>query len=78
MAILFFSMGILIHLSGRDGLYIERGPGLIKGLITVGRELQQQHPSDLLCGAGTSRELRQTTNFTVMNTGTSSGTSSGM
>ena len=28
----------------------------IKGLITVGRELWQQHPSDLLSGAGTSRE----------------------
>ena len=27
-----------------------------KGLITVGRELRQQHPSDLLSGAGTSRE----------------------
>ena len=26
----------------------------IKGLITVGRELRQQHPSDLLSGAGTS------------------------
>ena len=31
-----------------------------KGLITVGRELRQQHPSDLLSGAGTSR--RRTTN----------------
>ena len=30
--------------------------GRIKGLITVGRELRQQHPSDLLSGAGTSRE----------------------
>ena len=30
----------------------------IKGLITVGRELRQQHPRDLLSGAGTSRELR--------------------
>ena len=29
---------------------------LFKGLITVGRELRQQHPSDLLSGAGTSRE----------------------
>ena len=29
---------------------------LIKGLITVGRELRQQHPSDLLSGAGTPRE----------------------
>ena len=29
---------------------------LLKGLITVGRELRQQHPSDLLSGAGTSRE----------------------
>ena len=28
---------------------------LVKGLITVGRELRQQHPSDLLSGAGTSR-----------------------
>ena len=28
----------------------------IKGLITVGRELRQQHPSDLLSDAGTSRE----------------------
>ena len=27
-----------------------------KGLITVWRELRQQHPSDLLSGAGTSRE----------------------
>ena len=27
-----------------------------KGLITGGRELRQQHPSDLLSGAGTSRE----------------------
>ena len=33
---------------------------LFKGLITVGRELRQQHPSDLLSGAGTSR--RRTTN----------------
>ena len=31
---------------------------LVKGLITVGRELRQQHPSDLLFGAGTSRERR--------------------
>ena len=30
--------------------------GVFKGLITVGRELRQQHPSDLLSGAGTSRE----------------------
>ena len=29
---------------------------LLKGLITVRRELRQQHPSDLLSGAGTSRE----------------------
>ena len=29
---------------------------LIKGLITVGRELRQQHPSDLLSGDGTSQE----------------------
>ena len=29
---------------------------VFKGLITVGRELRQQHPSDLLSGAGTSRE----------------------
>ena len=29
---------------------------LIKGLITVGRELRQQHPSDLLSGTGTSQE----------------------
>ena len=29
---------------------------LFKGLITVGKELWQQHPSDLLSGAGTSRE----------------------
>ena len=29
---------------------------IIKVLITVGRELRQQHPSDLLSGAGTSRE----------------------
>ena len=29
---------------------------LFKGLITVGRELRQQHPSYLLSGAGTSRE----------------------
>ena len=29
---------------------------IVKGLITVGRELRQQHPSDLLSGAGTSRE----------------------
>ena len=29
---------------------------LFKGLITVGRELRQQHPSDLLSGARTSRE----------------------
>ena len=29
---------------------------LFKGLITVGRELRQQHPSDLSSGAGTSRE----------------------
>ena len=29
---------------------------MIKGLITVGRELRQQHPSDLLSGAGTSCE----------------------
>ena len=29
---------------------------LFKGLITVGRELRQQHPSDLLSGAGMSRE----------------------
>ena len=29
---------------------------IFKGLITVGRELRQQHPSDLLSGAGTSRE----------------------
>ena len=29
---------------------------LIKGLITVGRELRQHHPSDLLSGAGTPRE----------------------
>ena len=29
---------------------------MFKGLITVGRELRQQHPSDLLSGAGTSRE----------------------
>ena len=28
----------------------------IKGMITVRRELQQQHLSDLLSGAGTSRE----------------------
>ena len=28
----------------------------LKGLIMVGRELQQQHPSELLSGAGTSRE----------------------
>ena len=28
---------------------------LFKGLITVGRELRQQHPSDLLSGAGKSR-----------------------
>ena len=31
---------------------------IIKGLITVGRELRQQHPSDLLSGAGTSLERR--------------------
>ena len=31
---------------------------ILKGLITVGRELRQQHPSDLLSGAGTSLELR--------------------
>ena len=31
-------------------------PVWIKGLITVGREWRQQHPSDLLSGAGTSRE----------------------
>ena len=29
---------------------------MIKGLITVGRELRQLHPSDLLCSAGTSWE----------------------
>ena len=29
---------------------------LFKGLIMVGREFRQQHPSDLLSGAGTSRE----------------------
>ena len=29
---------------------------LFKGLITVGRELRHKHPSDLLSGAGTSRE----------------------
>ena len=31
---------------------------IFKGLITVGRELRQQHPRDLLSGAGTSLELR--------------------
>ena len=29
---------------------------IFKGLITGGRKLQQQHPSDLLSGTGTSRE----------------------
>ena len=31
---------------------------LLKGLITVGKELRQQHLSDLLSGAGTPLELR--------------------
>ena len=29
---------------------------MLKGLITTGRELRQQHPSDLLSGGGTSGE----------------------
>ena len=29
---------------------------MFKGLITAGRELRQQHPSDLLSGAMTSQE----------------------
>ena len=36
---------------------------IFKGLITVGRELRQQHPSDLLSGAGTLEgRPRRTTN----------------
>ena len=40
---------------------------LFKGLITVGRELRQQHPSDLLSGAGTSRERSRNSRPTVIN-----------
>ena len=39
----------------------------IKELITVGRELRQQHPSDLLSGAGTSRERSRNSRPTVIN-----------
>ena len=34
----------------------------LKGLITIGRELRQQPPSDVLSGAGTSRERSSRTN----------------
>ena len=37
-------------------------PSMFKGLITVGKELRQQHPSDLLSYAGKSREHSWTTN----------------
>ena len=47
-------------LCSRSDSRVPRSPcghsGRLKGLITVGRELRQQHPSDLLSGAGTSRE----------------------
>ena len=35
---------------------LENAHAMFKGLITVGRELRQQHPRDLLPGARTSRE----------------------
>ena len=44
-----------MHFAVEPG-FLCRTSVIIKGLITVGRELRQQYPSDLLSGAGTSRE----------------------
>ena len=44
------------HVTGNTSRQNQPQSAIIKGLITVGRELRQQHPSDLLSGAGTSRE----------------------
>ena len=44
------------HVTGNTSRLNQPPSAIIKGLITGGRELRQQHPSDLLSGAGTSRE----------------------
>ena len=40
-----------------------------KRLITVGRELRQQHPSDLVSGAGTARQCRPQPRWTTNQSG---------
>ena len=49
---ILYQLDIHVYIKSPGGSFTN----MVKGLITVGRELRQQHPSDLLSGAGTSRE----------------------
>ena len=55
------TQGTLYSCGRRKSQYLAWPHRLLKGLITVGRELRKQHPSDLLSGAGTQNTSKITT-----------------